>query len=351
VRYVLLSVLMAAVALGAAAAGPPSLEQAREPLQLSELARYVAFKDPHAAKLQAALPGTWPFRPTASTGETFTINLSQQLFKTTDESVAQEWADFFGSLVHGAELPLLSAYILSSTEVENVCGREALACYGGNRLFTPAEDPSFNLSRESVAMHEYGHHVAYHRQNDPWRAIDYGPKRWASYEQVCAKTRKGRLHPGAENASHYQLNPGEAWAETYRVLNERHAGLVEAPWRVVTESLYPDARALAAAEQDVTTPWVKRTTSTFAGSLSARSKVRAFTVATPLDGRLGVTARLAKGERATVDVLSPQAAKLAHKTAKGAFATPASICGSRAVRVRVTRVSGSGPFTLSIARP
>ena len=352
VRVLLLSVLTAAVAVAAAAAGPQPASGLHSAPQLSELSRYVPFRDGAPAHLKAPpWPPTFPFRPTISTGESVRINLSGTLFTIDSLDDAQGWADFFGSLVRGPELAQVAVYVLSENEVESVCGRRALACYVGNRLFTPAEDPSLRLSRESVAMHEYGHHVAFHRRNDPWDAIDYGPKRWASYEQVCPKTARGRLFPGAEDADHYERNPGEAWAETYRVLNERHAGLVEAPWQVVTDSLYPDAPALAAAEQDVTTPWTQRTTRTLTGSVSARSKVRTFTIATPLDGRLGVTVRLAKGERATLDVLSPQATKLAHKTAKGAFATPASLCGSRAVRVRVTRVAGSGPFTLTIARP
>src|SRR5215217_3320333 len=44
VRNLLLSVLTAAVAVGAAAARPPAEAQAREPLRLSELSRYVGFK-------------------------------------------------------------------------------------------------------------------------------------------------------------------------------------------------------------------------------------------------------------------------------------------------------------------
>ncbi len=81
-----------------------------------------------------------------------------------------------------------------------MCGQGALACYGGNRIFAPAEDPSFDLSAESVVAHEYGHHVAAHRLNPPWDAIDYGTKRWASYENVCAKARRGRVVPGRRGA-------------------------------------------------------------------------------------------------------------------------------------------------------
>ena len=55
---------------------------------------------------------------------------------------------------------------------------------------------------------------------------------------------------------------GEGWAETYRVLNERKAGLAEVPWHIVSQALYPTAAALTAAEQDVITPWQAGTTTT-----------------------------------------------------------------------------------------
>ena len=58
------------------------------------------------------------------------------------------------------------------------------------------------------------------------QSVDYGTKRWASYENVCArKIAAGVLFPGAEDVAPYMLNPGEAFAETYRVLNEQKLGL------------------------------------------------------------------------------------------------------------------------------
>ena len=83
------------------------------------------------------------------------IHLSQEVF-TPDTAVAQHWADFFASLVHGSELATLDAYLLSPSQISAICGRGALACYGGNRILTPVEDPAFDLSAESVAAHEYG---------------------------------------------------------------------------------------------------------------------------------------------------------------------------------------------------
>ena len=299
------------------------------------------------AKSALVIPNTWSFSPTLATGGTVAIHLSQKLYAATDTAAAQQWADFFDGLIHGPELSSLDAYFLTPDEVESVCGRRALGCYGRDRLFAPAADPSMDLSAEAVLTHEYGHHVALHRRNDPWDAIAYGPKRWATYERVCAKTRAHRLWPGAEDEKHYQLNPGEAWAETYRVLNERKQALVEAPWQIVVRSLYPTAAALEAAELDVTSSWTPTASSSFSGSVSRTARARSFTVATPLDGRLNARVRAAGGERVRLDVYAPSGKRLVHGGAK----TSATICGQRAVRVRVRRVSGSGPFRLTVAKP
>ena len=352
-RNLLLSVVAAAVALGVtAAAALPGSPRPDVP-RLSEISRYSSFKDAALPKSKALVlpPPTWNFTQTIPTGETVAIHLSKRYYPASDAVAAQGWAQFFAGLVHGREVADLDAYFLTSNEVEGICGRQALACYGGDYLFAPADDPSINLSAEAVATHEYGHHVAHHRRNDPWAAIDYGTKRWSSYEQVCMKARSGRLHPGAEDEEHYELNPGEGFAEAYRVLNERRAGLVEAPWQIVTQSLYPDAQALSLLEQDVVTPWTQGTTTAKTGAVNKKSKVKSFVVSTPLDGRFRLTLRPAAGERLSVDVFSPSSRRLAHAAGKKSVSASTTICGERAVRVRVSRLAGAGAFRLALARP
>jgi hypothetical protein len=348
-----LSVTVAAAALVAAAAFTGVAAADAKTPALSALSRYVAFKDStlYHARRAGDLPDTWPFSELTATGETVRIHLSKRLYATPDATVAQQWADFFDTLVHGPELATLDAYLLTLSQVQAVCGEGALACYGRNEIIAPAEDPAFDLSAESVVAHEYGHHVAAHRINTPWEAIDYGTKRWATYENVCSKTRKGVYYPGDESEERYFYNPGEGFAEAYRVLNERHLGLHEAPWDIVTNALYPDDNALALLEQDVTAPWTKNTTLTRAGSISASAKSRAFVISTPLDGRLSVrlTSSAAKA-KFRLDVLSPNAKSLAGASGKNKTVSTA-ICGERALRVRVNRLSGAGVFKLSISRP
>jgi hypothetical protein len=206
------------------------------------------------------------------------------------------------------------------------------------------------LSAEAVITHEYGHHVAADRSNTPWRALDWGPKRWASSMQVCANARAGRLAPGAEDPIAYKLNPGEGWAETYRVLNERRLGVPEPPWQIVSDSLYPDDAALTAAQQDVTTPWQTETTTARTASLTPTTRARTYTLATELDGTLKLALRPSAGLRLTLDV-DASATRVVHAAAAGAIARTTTICGARSYRIRVTATRGSGSFRLTVAEP
>jgi hypothetical protein len=354
----ILSVTLAAAALAAAAAFAQSSSASasgavRNPT-LSDISRYVSFQDSTLRlKRAAGFPfQTWDFAPTTETGETVRIHLSRTLFLITDSAVAQRWADFFDSLVHGSELSTLDVYLMTLREVQSqvLCGSGALACYAHNEIVAPAQDPAIDLSAEAVVTHEYGHHVAAHRQNDPWDAIDYGTKRWASYENVCLKTRKHVYFPGDESEAHYFENPGEGFAEAYRVMNQRLLGQQEAPWDIVTQAFYPDDSALALLQQDVTTPWTKNTTLSRSGSVSASAKSRAFVVSTPLDGRLSVRLTSSAKAKFRLDVLSPNAVSIGHSSGKNASAS-ATVCGERAVRLRVNRVTGAGAFKLAISRP
>lgn len=351
-RFLILPLLGAAVATAAAAASPATGRP--DAPSVSELSRYRSFTDSGLTKsrsqLALALPETTPYTETLSSGETVSIRLSKSAFGTTgDPTAARQWADFFDSLLHGSEISLIQIYLLTPGEISGICGRDALACYGGDQLFTPAEDPASDLSAESVAAHEYGHHVAQHEVNTPWTAIDWGPKRWASAEQVCANERAGRFVPGAEDAQNYQLNPGEGWAETYRYLNEQRLGLPHAPWEIVSDAFFPTAASLAAAQLDVTTPWNGPTRVSLAGSVSKRAKTRTFTVQTPLDGTLSLSLQAAKGERVSFDLLS-SSTRLVHRTGRTLSAST-RVCGQRTLRARVTRLAGSGRFSLAVSRP
>ena len=198
--------------------------------------------------------GSWWGGPSvASTGETVTVFLSDAF--PQDESTRATWVNFFAWLHHGSELPSLTVYVALLSEVQSFCGPEAGGCYSPARkiLVIPGDlDPGVDFD---IAAHEYGHHIAANRRNDPWDPNGYGPKRWATYASVCARAAAGTAFPGDEGA-HYRLNTGEAFAEAYRALEESRGVY---PWAhlplVVDASFTPDAGAQAAALADVQQPW------------------------------------------------------------------------------------------------
>jgi hypothetical protein len=300
-------------------------------------------------KLSAIPNGFWGGQYRIASGELVTVYASNTY--PMDTALGQRWADFLGSLVHGPEIADVTVLLATPAQISRVCGPAAVACYDpqSESLYTPGEDPGSDLSAEAVITHEYGHHVANNRSNAPWSAVDYGPKRWASAMEVCAKAANDQLFPGAENGRQYQLNPGEGWAETYRVLNERKAGIAETPWDIVSQSLYPSEAALTAAQQDVVSTWTRDVTSARRVTLSAK-KTRTFATATPLDGPLKVTLRHSAGLRLSVDVFA-SSARIAHTVSTGTITRSATVCGTRSYRVRVTDLRGRGVVSLTVAKP
>jgi len=305
-----------------------------------------------SATRRLAAVASWGGTFTASTGEPVTINVSDTY--PVDNARAQRWANFFGSLVHGSEISSVQVFLAPLDEVQQFCGQDALACYSPNQhlLVSPGDDPSADLSAEAVVTHEYGHHVANSRSDAPWAAIDYGTKRWSSYMQVCAKTAAGELFPGAEQDARYRLNPGEGFAESYRVLNQRRLGVAESPWQVVSNALYPDDTALSLIQQDILAPWNGNSQSTLSASLTKRAKTRTLSVATPLDGVFRVTIRAAKGERVGVDLLGNTGARISHTVVTGTSSRSltTTVCGSRTYSVKLSLTKGSGRARATVSK-
>jgi hypothetical protein len=339
--------VVAALAAAAAAQSKPARRLVTP--QLDEIARAGAPIVDAQVALTTVPNGFWGGQYKTSTGELVTVYASNSY--PMDPALGQRWADFLASLVHGPEISTVTVLLATPSLISRTCGPEAVACYSpqGDFLYTPGEDPGSDLSAEAVITHEYGHHVANNRLNDPWSALDWGPKRWASSMQVCARSASGQLFPGAEDGAHYQLNPGEGWAETYRVLNERRAGIPETPWQIVSQSLYPTAASLAAADQDVVSPWGRNTTTTQRAALTVK-KTRTFTVATPLDGTLKVTLRPSAGLRISVDLFA-SSTRVAHVVSARAFSRTATVCGARSYRVKVTDLRGRGSVSLTVSKP
>lgn len=289
---------------------------------------------------------------TTSAGETVTVYAADE-YLAADPGFNQRWADFLSGLLHGPELSTLTLYVAPLARTRQLCGAGALGCYDGEeQTIVALGDDLRGITAQSVVTHEYGHHIASNRKNDPWLAVDWGTKRWASYENVCKRAHDGELVPGDEG-DYYQQNPGEVFAETYRVFSERRSGLPESDWEVVDASLYPDDTALIVLEQDVSQPWAGNTTTTFAGRFGTGGTGRGYRVPTAYDGVFQVTLTEPAGTAYTLRVVDPaDGTVLAERTGSRRVKTVrASVCGQRTLQVQVKRVSGSGPFTVQISKP
>jgi hypothetical protein len=368
-RDLLTGALCALLALAAAAAvlSPPAAAAPLNALKtpsVTEIGRVAPFTDtilkPSAAGLlaEAAATTEWGGAITATNGETVTIYFSDSY--PFDQALALRWADFMTSLVHGTELSTVSIYLAPLTEVQRYCGRQSIACYSpdGHAIIAPGDDVDPQTSAEGVLTHEYGHHIAESRLNPPFTTVDYGTKRWATYENVCARAQTGVLYPGAEDAQHYMLNPGEGFAETYRVLNEQKAGLTVEPWNIVSTLLYPDATALSLLEQDVTQPWAPSAATKLSATLTKSKPSKSFVVSTPYDGTLTIDASQSVAARVALSVTSASGNAIASRAVTSRTTSPisATICGQRSYTVKV-KLAGTvtkktkTTFTLNVAKP
>jgi hypothetical protein len=289
---------------------------------------------------------------TARTGEQVSVFVSDSYGNGVND--VQQWADFIAGLIHGSELGLLTAYIATPNEVAALCyGDDVLGCYEANMLVAIGE-PVDGVSPQEVVRHEYGHHVAANRVNAPWPAIDWGTKRWASQANVCSRATGGTAFPGDEG-SEYTLNPGEAFAETYRVLNDVRGFGAAVDWTLVDSSFLPNADALQAVEQDVRQPWTGPTTSVVHGRFRARGGTMwTMSLPLPLDGFLSVDLSYPAGARDDIVLYGKTGTRaLARGSPSGASSEKLTfmVCGDRSARLKVTSRGGPASFELHIARP
>jgi len=286
---------------------------------------------------------------TGSTGEPVDVAVSTSY--EAPEAIGHEWADFFSGLVHGGELDLLHAYVAPLPEVQEICGESAVGCYGKDRLIV-TNDRADGFAPQEVARHEYGHHIAFNRLNTPWNALDWGPKRWASEAGICARVHDNDVFPGDESLL-YRLNPGEAFAEAYRILIDTKLGETHPAWPLVDSSFYPDADALAAVEQDVSSPWTGPTTRTFRGRFGSREGgAWKLTLSTPLDGTLSARLTGPAALGSTLALVSGDAVLASGRSSRGGTALRYEVCGQRSLVIRVGASGSSGRrFELRVSAP
>lgn len=260
----------------------------------------------------------------ARTGETVDVEVAPG---STHQG--QQVADLLASFPHGRELGDVRVSVLPEMDASSRC-LGAIACYFSNSQTIVIPDSVADYQWEQVLAHEYAHHIALHRSNAPWRAFDWGAKHWASAADVCAKGEAKLIF------DRYRSDPGEAFAEAYRLMVAARVP-TWTPFPVfVDEGLFSmDAEAQAAVLRDVQQPWTQPRTLSWSKRLRA-GRPATITVRTPLDGDMSV--RLLAG-RGRVSV-----------GGKSGRRVQRLVCGERSWRVRVNPAA-AGVFRVSITVP
>jgi hypothetical protein len=312
-----------------------------------------------------AIPGTAGARISASaSGERYslndgsddavTISVSAACQRECDAADPQAIANTIGTFIHGPEVNLLTIQLDTPFELGFDCGFDAQSCYfsGENKIILSgdAELAPDGASREFVLAHEYGHHLAQHRDLPaPFpSAIDWGTERWASLENVCQGERSGSFFPGDEG-HHYYEDPGEAFAEAF-AFNRFPDAAVEWAW---SPALKPTAESFAALREDALKPWRGRISFTVSGRIP-KSGVVVQEFRTPLDGQVSIGP--AGGARLGYElVIRNRAGKALRSSRQGVSRGERldyTVCGQSRLRVAVQATGRPGKrFELTIQRP
>lgn len=250
------------------------------------------------------------------------------------------WASFLGTLLHGVELGNATLGFALPEQMPKACGdRDTLACYSPRHraLTVPTRAPA-GWRLEHIVAHEYGHHVAATRNNAPWSAFEWGTKRWATVAGICAKVADASVDPIGLD---WENTPGEAFAETYRLLNARRArGWGSAPGWTFGEIFPFGEVTMRALELDVRRPWEPVVLEAHTGRLVAGAAKR-LRVRAVLDGT--VRLRLREAPRGTL----LRSTKVLDPAAPGGLEVDATVCGDRTIDVNVV-APRSGRFVLEV---
>jgi hypothetical protein len=303
---------------------------------------------PRALRARAAQASGRTTVVRAADGQPVRVTVSSAY--AADPAVAASYVKFLSDLPHGSELRRLRMRIVTPGAVASSCGAQpssgVLACYlpRANLMVVPGEQPpDDDVSQAYIVAHEYGHHIANHRSNAPFDALDFGPKRWASQQDVCHQWLADRLVPGDEG-DFYRLNPGEAWAETYAQLTYPQE------WRY-SELLRPTSAGNVAALRDVGEPWRADRRQAFRGRLGRLDGQDRHSFRLRLDGTLRV--QLEGPRTANYDLVLRANGRLRGRTrATGSRDRlgwqAACVQAPETITVTVRRRSGAGPYTLRV---
>jgi len=308
---------------------------------------------PAAARISATASGE-RYSLNDGSGDSIAVEVSAACLRECEAADPQAIANAVGTFIHGPEVNLLTVQLDTGFQLGFQCGFEALACYfaGENRILLDgdAEPGPDGASREFVLAHEYGHHVAAHRDVPPPfpAALDWGTERWASVENVCRGHRRGDYFPGDQEGRYYE-DPGEAFAEAF-AFNRFPGAAVKWAW---TPALRPTAASLEALRLDTLRPWRGRANFTISGRVPRDGVVvRGFR--TPHDGRVSIGPVGAPGLGYELVLLNGQGQRLrsSRQGVSQGHRLDYTVCGQSRLRLAV-RATGrpGGRFELTVRRP
>jgi hypothetical protein len=319
--------------------------------------RDVVWGEPGAASARiSASASAQRYSINDGSGATIAVEVTAACAESCEVTDPQRVADFIGTLIHGDEVDLLTVQLDTEYQLGYDCGFGAEACYfsGDNKIVIGGyeEADSSGATFDFVLAHEYGHHVAQHRDMPaPFgNAVDWGTERWASLENVCQGKRRGRLYPGDEG-THYFEDPGEAFAEAFA-----HYRFPDLPvqWRYAP-SLRPTPAAFRTIREDTLKPWRGRTSLVLSGHVPARGEGAVVeALRTPLDGTVSLRPNSLR-RRGYELALRSRAGRLLRRSDRGLglrHQLDYTVCGQSRLRLVITSTTAQGaPFRLQIQRP
>jgi hypothetical protein len=282
------------------------------------------------------------------------VEVTAACLEECDAADPQAIASTIGTFIHGPEVNLLTVQLDTPFQLGFDCGFEAQACYfaGEDKIVISGNDGPApdGAGREFVLAHEYGHHVAAHRDLPaPFpAAIDWGTERWASVENVCRGYRAGDYVRGVEERSYYE-DPGEAFAESF-AFNRYPEAWVAWAWAA---ALRPSAASMRGLRRDVLRPWSGRTQFTISGRVPGDGTiVREFR--TPFDGRvsIGPVGRPRLGYELTIRDRSGKALRSSRQGVSDRHRLDYTVCGQSRLRLALQADEHAGQrFKLTVRRP
>jgi hypothetical protein len=308
--------------------------------------RMLAFRGHRRARASSLPTGAYGGDFNTADGTGVSVYMSPSY--TPDNTVLQSTANLFDGFVHDSELGVVTIYLAPIDEIHAACmSDKADSCIdpSNDTIYLVGQPPADGTPVEEIAAHEYGHAIALARAT-AWSGSAYntGPEYWASYENVCRRTVAGTAFPGDEGA-HYGQNPGEAWADTNRILN----GGSRSIWQFDV-GFFPNATDLRLAKQDILQEWNGNDRFDVTGTFHHyRARNQYYTLLTPHDGGDASIKLFTHGSlRANLSVSDAATGAVVGQSRNvGLYqAASFSICGGRRATIRVYRRSGYGSFTL-----